>query len=100
MDITTKFGNTTEIIVENIIDSVEYSDRILKEVNDSFRKDPSKPIWLIIKDSDIILSRLIGNLLKLINVDKVDLTVKAGKDNLVELLSKLGLKEALKLEKY
>lgn len=100
MDITTESGSVTKIFVKGTIDSVEHSDQIIKKVNDVFSNDHSKPIQLIIEDSYIILSRLIGNLLKLINVDKVDLTLLAGEDNLIELLTKLGLQEPFKLEKY
>ncbi len=99
MTINTSYGAVSKVIVSGTIDSIENSDKIIDEIKNAYKKDTSKQVQLVISDSYIMLSRLIGNLLKLINVDGVNLKLLAGEDNLIVLLTKLGLNDAFQLEK-
>ncbi|HIC44646.1 MAG TPA: hypothetical protein EYO73_10310 [Sulfurimonas sp.] len=58
-----------------------------------------KNIILIIYDSLVINSSLIGHLVKLVNQDGVNLSLQTGSEILFELLDDLGLSEILKVKR-
>lgn len=100
MEINTLTSNIFQIHVTDTISTIEDSDKIVNEIKNCIETDSSKEIQLVIEDSYIMLSRLIGNLLKIIKKDGTKVTVFAGEDNLITLLGKLGLKEVFNVKKY
>ena len=100
MEIETLEGKTYRIHVKGTISSIEDSDRIIETMKNAIEQDPEVEIDLIIEDSYIMLSRLIGNLLKLIKKDGKKVSLYAGENNLISLLSKLGLQEVFNVQKF
>ncbi|MCV6608403.1 MAG: hypothetical protein OIF32_09330 [Campylobacterales bacterium] len=99
MTVSRSYSSVSKVFVKGTIDTVKNSDKIITEVIKANEENSGKQIQLIIEDSYIVLSRLIGNLLKLIKTDKLDIKLYIGEDNLITLLTKLGLKEVFQLEK-
>ena len=99
MEISVENGAVIKVSVAGTISTIEDSDSIVTHIKDAASQHPNKEIHLVIEDSYIILSRLIGSLLKLIKQDNLKISMFAGEENLVNLLKKLGLDEVFNVRK-
>ena len=90
MDIRTT--GSSEISVSGNIKTIDDSTAFRNEVQRLYESG-SSAITVRVEDSFAMPSAVIGYLMKLVNRDKVKLTVLAGDPRLVELLDELQLKE-------
>lgn len=82
-------------------------DGVIKSVSDSQSikdslatcTDSSLPIVLLIENSFSVTSSVIGFLLKKIQADKVNLSIKVGDDRLLDLFKSLDLIDVLRVSK-
>lgn len=92
MTIETKAGAAgVELHIFGIIKSMDDSLAIKQAVLEQLARDKTARITLIIEDSFIMTSSVIGSLLKMIQKDRVDLSVMVKSGELLELLQKLNL---------
>jgi len=88
MEIKTIGG--TELAISGIIKTIDDSIT-LREAIEKLHESGASAITLRIEDSFALPSAVIGYLMKLVNRDKVKLTVLAGDKRLIELLDELQL---------
>jgi TATA-box binding protein (TBP) (component of TFIID and TFIIIB) len=92
-----KDGQSGKLVITGLIKSVEDSTLFKEALSEMITT--SKSVSIHIKDSFIITSSIIGTMLKVVNVDKVSLTVYVTQEDLYSLLSQLNLLEALNVKK-
>ncbi|MEF3191628.1 MAG: hypothetical protein K6347_03625 [Campylobacterales bacterium] len=80
-----------EVVVSGTIKSVDDSMKIKEALIAALATDKSVALRLVINDSFIVTSSVIGFLLKLIQKDRINLTVVAKKSELYELFESLRL---------
>ena len=85
-------GNS-ELTITGNIKSIEDSS-LIKDAINAIRKDGSESLRMNIKDSFSITSTVIGNLMKLVNHDKVALSITIGDQRLYDLLVELNIAKA------
>jgi hypothetical protein len=78
--------------IEGVVENVDDCNQISKNIQNIAKKNNNQ-VNIIFKDSFIIPSTLIGQILKLIQVDKITVNVQANSD-LYTLLDRLNLLEA------
>ena len=88
MQIERKGSN--EIIITGNIKSIEDSMEIKKTIN-TIVQDGAKNVLLRIQDSFAMTSTVIGYLMKLVNVDKVTVSLLVGDQRLYQLFEELSL---------
>ena len=88
MQIERKGSNELTIIgnIKSIEDSVE-----IKKAVDALQQKGAKSILLRIQDSFSMTSTVIGHLMKVVNIDKVTISMVVGDHRLYELLEELSL---------
>ena len=86
MQIERKGSN--EIIITGNIKSIEDSMEIKKTIN-TIVQDGAKNVLLRIQDSFAMTSTVIGYLMKLVNVDKVTVSLLVGDQRLYQLFEEL-----------
>ena len=82
--------NSAELTITGNIKSIEDSIQIKEAIN-AIRKDGTQSLRMNIKDSFSITSTVIGNLMKLVHHDKVNLSVTVGDQRLYDLLVELNI---------
>lgn len=85
-------GNS-ELTITGNIKSIEDSS-LIKDAINAIRKDGGESLRMNIKDSFSITSTVIGNLMKLVNHDKVALSITIGDQRLYDLLVELNIAKA------
>jgi predicted DNA-binding protein with PD1-like motif len=85
-----KMSGSSEISIMGNIKSIEDSLEIKNAVSD-LQKKGAKSIHLRIQDSFSMTSTVIGHLMKLVNVDKITISMIVGDDRLYQLLEELSL---------
>jgi hypothetical protein len=88
MQIEQKGSN--ELVIIGNIKSIEDSMAIKEAIN-ALRNAGNKNILLRIQDSFSMTSTVIGYLMKLINIDKISISLVIGDQRLHQLLDELGL---------
>jgi len=88
MEITTRSSN--ELVINGIIKTIDDS-MTLRDAVQKLHEGGATSITLRIEDSFALPSAVIGYLMKLVNRDKVRLTLQAGDRRLCELLDELQL---------
>ena len=88
MQITRNSGS--ELTIVGNIKSVEDSAEIKKAISDLLQNG-AKNIVLKITDSFSMTSTVIGHLMKLVNIDKVPVSMVVGDHRLYEILEELSL---------
>jgi hypothetical protein len=84
---------SNEVIIIGNIKSIEDGLKI-KETIETLQKNGAKSIALKIKDSFSMTSTVIGHLMKLVNIDKLNISVTVGDHRLYQLLEELSLVQA------
>lgn len=90
MEIKTMSSN--ELVINGIIKTIDDSIA-LREATEKLHESGANAITLRIEDSFALPSAVIGYLMKLVNRNKVKLTLLAGDNRLIELLDELQLRE-------
>jgi len=85
-----KVVGSQELVVTGIIKTIDDSMQVRGELQKLY-EGGAKSITLRIEDSFALPSAVIGYLMKLVNRDKVRLTLQAGDSRLYELLEELQL---------
>lgn len=99
MEITVKITNkSVEIKATGIIVSLDDSSKIKEEIVKQEAANPGKNIELIIEDSYLIPSSLIGALLKMIHENKTPISVLTKNEQLYYLIQRLKLTELLNVK--
>jgi hypothetical protein len=88
MQIEQKGRNELSIVgnIKSIEDGIE-----IKNALTSLQKTGAGSILLKIKDSFSMTSTVIGHLMKLVNIDKVNISLAVGDERLYQLLDELSL---------
>jgi hypothetical protein len=81
---------TNELIITGNIKSIEDSMEIKKMIT-ALQQNGAKQILLRIQDSFSMTSTVIGHLMKLVNIDKVTVSLIVGDQRLHQLLEELSL---------
>ena len=81
---------SNELTITGNIKSIEDSS-LIKDAINAIRKDGAESLRMNIKDSFSITSTVIGNLMKLVNHDKVALSIIIGDQRLYDLLMELNI---------
>ncbi len=92
-----KSSSTTIKIVGNIR-GVEDLNEIRRSI-ESIKLSSKSKLSIEVVDSFAMPSAMIGYLMKLVQQDEIDLTLKIGDSRLIELLDDLGLKEIFNIKK-
>ena len=87
-------GGSNELIISGNMKSIEDSTKI-KESVIALKKDGTNSVVLRIQDSFSMTSTVIGFLMKLVNVDKVRVSLIIGDQRLYQLLDELCLVQVL-----
>ena len=88
MDI--KHTSSNELIISGNIKSIEDSAEIKQAIN-ALQQKGAKNLLLRIQDSFSMTSTVIGHLMKLVNLDKMPVSLVVGDRRLYELLEELSL---------
>ncbi len=100
MDLVTKVHREhIEIIVTGTIKTIANAQAIKEAVNKAHQQHPDAIINLMIKDSFIITSSVIGFLMKSIKMDKMNLYVNVGSEELYTMLDDMNLIEVMNVRK-
>ena len=100
MDLVTKVHREhIEIIVTGTIKTIANAQAIKEAVNHAYQQHPDAIINLRIKDSFIITSSVIGFLMKSIKMDKMNLYVNVGSEELYTMLDDMNLIEVMNVRK-
>ena len=83
-------GNSNELTIIGNIKSIEDSMEIKQAMN-GLQQKGAKSIVLKIQDSFSMTSTVIGHLMKLVNVDKISVSLVVGDQRLYEILEELSL---------
>ncbi len=98
MEIKTKVdGDTTIITVTGVIISIDDSSKIKEEIIKQEAAYPGNNVELVIEDSYLIPSSLIGALLKMIHENKIPISVLTKNEQLYYLIQRLKLTELLRV---
>lgn len=89
----------TEIHIDDNIKSLGDNDAIKYAIENAWHDDSDKQIDIIIKDSFIITSSVIGFLIKFIKKDKMKISLKIYNSELYEMLDDMSLIQALNVKK-
>lgn len=81
---------SNELTITGNIKSIEDSI-VIKETINNLQKNGAKTIHLRIQDSFSMTSTVIGHLMKLVNLDKVAISIVVGDQRLYQLLEELSL---------
>lgn len=92
---TTIKDNVVEITATGIIVSIDDSSRVKDEIIKQNAANPGKDINLIIEDSYLIPSSLIGALLKMIHENKTPISITTKNEQLYYLIQRLKLTDLL-----
>jgi len=82
--------NNNELTITGNIKSIEDSIEIKKTIGD-LQKNGARNILLKIQDSFSMTSTVIGYLMKLVNLDKIKISLIVGDHRLYQLLEELNL---------
>jgi hypothetical protein len=85
-----ELGGSNELVISGNMKSIEDSTKIKESVN-ALKKNGSNGVVLRIQDSFSMTSTVIGFLMKLVNVDKVRVSLIVGDPRLYQLLDELCL---------
>ena len=83
-------GNSNELTIIGNIKSIEDSMEIKQAMN-GLQQKGAKSIVLKIQDSFSMTSTVIGHLMKLVNIDKISVSLVVGDQRLYEILEELRL---------
>jgi anti-anti-sigma regulatory factor len=83
-------NGSSELTIIGNIKSIEDSVEIKEHIN-ALQKTGAKNILLKIQDSFSMTSTVIGHLMKLVNIDKLTITLVVGDQRLYQLLEELSL---------
>ena len=86
-------SGTNELTISDNIKSIEDSSAI-KEKTNALIKEGATSIMLRIQDSFSMTSTVIGFLMKLVNVNKIRVSLVVGDERLYQLLDELSLIQA------
>lgn len=96
---TVQNGTGYQLIVKDVIKTIEDSTLFKKGISDILLKDPSAKVDIHIKDSYIITSSIIGTLLKMVQKDNAKISLFVYSADLYELLDKLNLISLLNVKR-
>ncbi len=85
-----KHNGSNELIISGNIKSIEDSVEIKQAIN-ALQQKGAKNLLLRIQDSFSMTSTVIGHLMKLVNLDKLPVSLVVGDRRLYELLEELSL---------
>jgi len=98
MEIKTKIEDDAVVIsATGIIVSIDDSSKVKEEIIKQEAANPGKNIDLIIEDSYLIPSSLIGALLKMIHENKTPISVLTRNEQLFYLIQRLKLTDLLRV---
>jgi hypothetical protein len=86
-------SGSSELTISGNIKSIEDGTAI-KEALSALRDAGAGSVQLMIRDSFSMTSTVIGFLMKLVNIDKVRVTIVVGDPRLYQLLEELSLEQA------
>jgi hypothetical protein len=98
LEVKNKSGGVSILVreqVKSMQDSMDLKEAISKELKAS----KTQKIEVVIMDSFVITSSIIGSLLKFINADNADLELVVQNAELYEFLQKMNLVSALKVRR-
>ena len=100
MDLVTKVHREhVDIIVTGTIKPIANAQAIKEAISKAHQQHPDTIINLMIKDSFIITSSVIGFLMKSIKMDKMNLYVNVGSEELYTMLDDMSLIEVMNVRK-
>jgi len=100
MDLVTKVHREhIDIIVTGTIKTIANAQAIKEAIRKTHEQHPDAIINIMIKDSFIITSSVIGFLLKSIKMDKINLNVNIGCEELYTMLDDMNLVEEMNVKK-
>ena len=85
-----KSGRTARITVEGAIQSVQDAMDVKKALSDQVAVDPGVALELRLPDASVLPSSVIGALLRLVEIDKAQVSLQVGQEVLRESLKKLN----------
>ena len=85
-----KHNSSNELIIIGNIKSIEDSAEIKQAIN-ALQQKGAKNLLLRIQDSFSMTSTVIGHLMKLVNLDKIPVSLVVGDRRLYDLLEELSL---------
>lgn len=88
-------GGSANIHIYGVIKSMDDSLAIKQSITEQYMKDKGVKIILVIEDSFIMTSSVIGTILKMIQKDKMNISIHVRNAELIELLQKLNLVQLL-----
>ena len=91
--------SSTELHINGNIKSLSDNDTIKHAIENAWQDDSSKSISIIINDSFIITSSVIGFLIKCIKKDKMKISLKIYNEELYEMLDDMNLTQVLNVKK-
>ncbi len=96
MDLVTKVHSEhVNILITGTIKTIGNAQAIKDAIRQAHEQHPCIIINLMIQDSFIITSSVIGFLIKSIKMDKMNLHVKVGSEELYEMLNDMNLIEIM-----
>ena len=96
MDLVTKvYRDHVNILITGTIKTIGNAQAIRDAIRKAYEQHPDVIINLTIQDSFIITSSVIGFLIKSIKMDKMNLHVKVGSEELYEMLGDMNLIEIM-----
>jgi hypothetical protein len=100
MDLVTKVHSEhVDIVITGTIKTIANAQTIKEAIRKTYEQFPNAMINLIIKDSFIITSSVIGFVIKFIKMDKMALHVNIGSEELYEMLEDMNLVEMMNVRK-
>jgi hypothetical protein len=100
MEVSINRGSESlEVEVRGGIDSFQEISELKNRLHTHARIHPEIPMEIYFLDAYVIPSSVIGTILELIEIEKIEVRVKVAKEELYETLQKLMLQEILHLQK-
>jgi len=100
MDLMTKVHSEhVDITVLGTIKTIANAQAIKEAIRKTHEQHPDTIINLVIKDSFIITSSVIGYVIKSIEMDKIALHVNVGSEELYEMLEDMNLIDVMNVRK-
>lgn len=87
-----------EMTITGQISTYNDYERIKEEINDQMDRGASSLV-VVVNDSKSIISSVVGVFMKVVNYNKIPLSIEVKEDSLLKILDNLGLKEVMNIKK-
>jgi len=97
VEIITNSNNT--ITIKGHISTLNHYMEIKQVIHESIAANNLQAFTILIPDSNTITSSMIGFFIKIVNMDRINLTLKVGQEDLFNMLKDLNVATLFNLEK-